>query len=349
MGTAGRRPCQWRRTCCLRSRANRPLRWLAIITFIGWTDSRNAAPDLYTLLWSGEQPQGEVRATNLTPTFDPQRAFGPAVTLEPSGRAFAVYADGEQIHLVRYDPVGRRWSAPTQVTQGLEGWHAVARYPQVASNGAGDLVVVWEDFRNADPENDWANSKGSDIYATRCDGNAMTCAGANIKVNDDVPRVTNAARVSAGWVIRVAAIWEDQRDFGAEAPQVYVAISHDGGRTWGANTRVSVPDAVPDRHDSATRPALAYSPAGALFAAWEYHAGVATAPADIYVAQWAGAAWTTPQRVDQRAATCARTSRRPWLQVTPASSWPGRTIAPGRVTLTSMPPAAKALAGQSCR
>jgi hypothetical protein len=142
---------------------------------LGWVDSRTAAPDLYTAFWQGDQPGGEVRATNLTPHFSTQRVFGAAVAVESSGRAFAVYADGEQIYLVRYDPATARWSAPVQVTQGLTEWHAVARAPQIVTDGAGALVVAWEDFRNANPDNDWAESKGSDIYVARCDGAALTC------------------------------------------------------------------------------------------------------------------------------------------------------------------------------
>lgn len=267
-------------------------------TLIGWIDSRNAAPDLYTTFWSNDQADAEVRATNLTPLFHTQSTSGAAVTVEASGRAFATYSNGEQIYLVRYDPVSRRWSAPVQVTHGLTEWHTVARYPQIASNGSGDLVLVWEDFRNATPDNDFANSKGSDIYATHCDGNAMTCADSNVKVNNDDTRSDQRRPRLSRRGDQVAVIWEDQRDFGAEAPQVYVAISNDGGQTWGANQRVSAPAAQPRRRDSATRPVIAYASDGTLFAAWEHHAGSATAPADIYAAQGSGSSWGAPQRVD---------------------------------------------------
>ncbi len=266
-------------------------------TVLGWVDARTAAPDLYTAFWQGDQLTGEARATNLTPHFWMQSVFGAAVAVESSGRAFAVYADGEQIYLVRYDPAAARWSAPVQVTQGLTEWHAVARAPQIVTDGAGALVVAWEDYRNANPENDWANSKGSDIYAARCNGVAMTC-NANLKINsDNTPGDQRRPRLSRRGA-QVALIWEDQRDYGAEAPQVYAAISNDGGATWGVNQRVSAPTATPTGRDSATNPAIAFASDGSLFAAWEHHVGVLTAPADIYAAQWNGAAWSAPQRVD---------------------------------------------------
>ncbi len=265
---------------------------------VGWTDSRNASPDLYTAWWNGDQFGSEARATNLTPHFDVQRAFGGAVAVEASGRSFAAYSDGEQIYLVRYDPDAARWSAPVQVSQGLSEWHAVARYPQLATDGAGALVVVWEDFRNARPDNDWAASKGSDIYATRCDGVAMTCAGSNTKLNSDAtPGDQRRPRLSRRGA-QIAAVWEDHREYGAEAPQVYAALSNDGGATWGVDRRVSTPGTTPDRRDSATHPAVIFTADGSLFAAWEHHADAATAPADIYAASWNGSAWGAPQRVD---------------------------------------------------
>jgi hypothetical protein len=264
---------------------------------LGWVDSRTASPDLYTVFWQGEQLSNEVRATNLTPHFSTQRVFGTAVAAESSGRAFAVYADDEQIYLTRYDQATARWSTPVQVTQGLTEWHAVARAPQIVTDGAGALVVAWEDFRNANPDNDWGDSKGSDIYVARCDGAALTCA-ANVKVNSDsTPGDQRRPRLSRRGG-QVALIWEDHRDYGAEAPQVYTALSNDGGATWGANRRASNPAAAPGRRDSATNPAIAFTADGALFAAWEHHAGAATAPADIYAAQWNGAAWSAAQRVD---------------------------------------------------
>lgn len=267
-------------------------------TLVAWIDSRNAVPDLYTALWHDGQAAVEARATNLTPHFDVQRPFGAAAIVEASGRAFAVFADEQQVYLVRYNAATNRWSAPIQVTQGLDDWTAVARFPQIAGNGAGDLVIVWEDFRNLDWRDDWRNSKGSDIYVTRCNGVAMACDGANTKLNSDDGRGDQRRPRIARRGDQVAVVWEDHRDYGAEAPQVYFALSNDGGRTWGPNVRVSRPSTVPGRLDSATRPAVAFAADGSLFAVWEHHAGAVTVPADIYAARWNGSGWDAPQRVD---------------------------------------------------
>ena len=264
---------------------------------LGWIDARTAAPDLYTTFWNGDQPSAELRITNLTPHFAAQHIVGAAVAVENSGRAFAVYSDGEQVYLVRYDPASSAWSAPAQVTAGLDAWHAVARYPQIVTDGAGALVVAWEDFRNANPDDDYADSHGSDIYIARCDGATLTCT-ANVKVSSDAAHADQRRPRLGRRANQVALIWEDHRDYGAEAPQVYAALSSDGGATWSANRRVATPAATPNRRDSATAPTVAFAADGSLFAAWEHHAGAATAPADIYVAQWHGAAWGAMQRVD---------------------------------------------------
>jgi hypothetical protein len=267
-------------------------------TVISWADSRNAAPDLYTLFLHNDQPADAIRATNLAPNLDTQPAAGAAVVIEASGRAFAVYTDGEQIYLVRYDANNNGWSQPLLVRQAPDAWHGVARYPHLATDGAGDLIIVWEDFRNADSENDWANSRGSDIYAARCDGDTLTCPGDNIKINQDETRHDQRRPRVARLGSQVAVIWEDHREFGAERPQVYVARSDDGGSSWGNNERISTPTGAGGRRRSAARPTLAYAPDGALFAAWEDQLGATTAPADIVAVNWNGASWSQPQRVD---------------------------------------------------
>lgn len=264
-------------------------------TVVGWVDSRNAVTDLYAMAWAGEQAGAETRVTHLSPHFDAGSSFQPAFAVEPGGRAFAVYADGEQIQLVRYDPAAGDWSDPAQVTQGLEGWHAVARAPQIVTDGAGNLVVAWEDYRNDVPDNDWAGSRGSDIYATRCDGNTLTCAATNVRLNDDTTRGSQRSPRLSQRGAQVAVVWEDERESGAEAPQIYAVLSADGGHAWGANRRVSAPAGS---RDSATQPCVTIALDGTIVAAWAQHGGGLTQPADIYAARWNGSAWTNPQRVD---------------------------------------------------
>ncbi|MFC1465130.1 MAG: hypothetical protein ACFLMY_09800 [Candidatus Brachytrichaceae bacterium NZ_4S206] len=268
------------------------------VAFVAWTDSRNAVPDIYAARLVNGNKTAESRVTNLGPHLDLLRAHGASVFVEPSGRAFIAYADGENIFLARYDVSAGQWLSHTQVTSGLNEWHKIARNPQIAGDGAGNLVIVWEDFRNVTYESD---SKGSDIYVETCNGNTMTCAFPNVKVNDDSSRGDQHRPKVARSGNTVVAVWEDERERGAEFPRVYASFSYDGGQSWSANVRVSRSlngDASPSSRDAATSPSVAIAPDGTVYAAWEHHAGSATAPADIYAAQWTGSAWGTPQRVD---------------------------------------------------
>ncbi len=262
-------------------------------TLIGWSDTRDNASGLYTLFWEEEEVGEEQPARAQRPTFETAMAQTPAVVVESSGRAFAVYADETQIYLLRYDPAIGRWSAPVQVTRGLEEWHAVARAPQLATDGDGALVVVWEDDRNSGSE----PGLGSDIYAAACDGATLVCTDQNVRVNDDETHSDQRRPQVSRRGSQVAVLWEDPREAGLEAQQIYAALSEDGGRSWGANVRVSVPG--PEGLDSAAHPGVAYAADGSLFATWEQRTGSSTAPADIYAARKQGSGWERPERVDR--------------------------------------------------
>lgn len=270
-------------------------------TALAWTDSRNASPDIYASVFGGNAGTTNKRVTNLGPEFDTQRASGASITVESSGRAFAVYSDGTNIFLARYDVASGQWLSRTQVTTGLNDWHQVARYPDIASDGNGNLVIAWEDFRNNNPDNDYANSKGSDIYAGTCNGNTMTCSASNVKVNDDSARFDQRRPKLARNGNTVALIWEDHRERGAEFPRAYAAFSNNGGQSFGSNSRVNktlAGNADPNSRDTASMPAIAITGDGTVLAAWENRIDAATSPADIYAAWWNGASWSTPQRVD---------------------------------------------------
>jgi hypothetical protein len=270
--------------------------------FVAWTDSRNAIPDIYAAAFVDGAKQPDRRVTNIGPQFDAQRAHGASITVEPSGRAFAVYSDGQDIYLARYDVASGQWLSRTQVTSGLDQWWAVARYPQIASDGSGNLVIAWEDFRNANTDNNSANSKGSDIYAETCNGNTMTCAMPNVKVNDDAGRADQRRPRLSRSGNNVVVVWEDTRERGNEFPRIYASFSTNGGASWGGNGRINknfggVADV--NTRDTAANPAVTYAPDGTAYATWENRVGSATAQPDIYVAQWNGSAWGTPWRADR--------------------------------------------------
>jgi hypothetical protein len=266
-----------------------------------WTDSRNAAPDIYaSVMLNGNKPS-DSRVSNIGPNFDTQRAFGASVTIEPDGRAFAAYSDGADVYLVRYDLASGQWLSRTRVNDDTHEWYQVARYPSLSSDGNGNVFIAWEDYRNISWDNDGANDKGSDVYAEVCNGNTMACGLPNVKVNDDSTRADQRRPKLSRSGNSVVVAWEDGRERGAEFPRVYAAFSSNGGTSFGANMRVSKAlngNADVNSRDSATAPAVTYAPDGSVYAIWEHHSGSLTAPADIYAAQWTGSAWANPLRVD---------------------------------------------------
>ncbi|MCS7056241.1 MAG: glycoside hydrolase [Thermoflexales bacterium] len=265
------------------------------VAVVAWTDSRNALPDVYAIRVSSSALQQEWRVTNRTPHFSAQSAKNPAVAVEHD-RAFVAWSDVQHIFVARFSLTTTAATSRTQVTN-FSQWGIVAYRPRIASNGAGQLNLVWADFR--------AESSGrrpGDIYAARCDGNAtpIICI-ASVRVNDDAGDANAQTHpdISRNGD-QVVVVWEDGREAGLNYPRIYASISNDGGQTWGVNMRVNrrLDGSPPGPRDAATRPAVAHAPDGSIYVAWEHRSGSPTAPADIYVARWDGTNWSTPWRVD---------------------------------------------------
>jgi hypothetical protein len=263
-------------------------------TFLAWTDSRNSVPDIYTNVTTNDTRASDKRVTNSTPNMHLEAGFHPSLVVEPSGRAFVVYAETQRIMMARYDIASSRWVSRTMVNAS-DQWEHVARYPSIGSDGNGNLVVVWEDFRNA------GENVGPDIFVNRCNGNTMTCNASAVKSNNDAGGATQRRPRLSMSGNSVVVVWEDGRERG-ESPRVYGTFSTNGGATWSANARVNkdVPSGGLDvnSRDAATNPVVAFAADGSAFAAWEFHAGSLTASADIYAARWDGSTWSLPQRVD---------------------------------------------------
>lgn len=276
--------------------------------FAVWMDSRNALPDVYGTRWSNNPTpvpiptssasvHSEVRVGHRHPHFAAPGLRHAAVVGE-QGRVFVAWADEAQIYVVRGDLNAGTWTSPTTVVN-VSQWEAIANQPKLATNGSGELVLVWTDFRQAD-----GRVRVGDIYATRCDGNTtpITCNSQAVRLNDDIG-AAHAQRMPAisQRGKHVVVVWEDGREAGVNYPRVYAAISTDGGQTWSPNQRVNkrLDGNAPGPRDAATRPAVTHADDGSVWVAWEHRTGSPSAAPDIYVARWDGSQWSTPWRVDQ--------------------------------------------------
>jgi hypothetical protein len=262
-----------------------------------WVDGRSVLPDIYGAYWQDGQPIQEFRAAHRTPRFDPPALRTPGVALEAS-RVFVAWADEARIRITRGDlsisPT--RWTSPTVVVS-FNQWEAVAIQPVLASDGSGNLVVAWTDFRDNS-----SHGRQGDIYAAQCDGNATPIAcRASVKVNSDADPIHPQRKPAiARRGNNVVIAWEDGREQGPNFPRIYASVSTNGGATWEPDLRVSrrLDGSAPGLRESATAPSVAYDSSGRIWFAWEHRSGSPTAQTDIFVTWWDGTSWDGPWRVD---------------------------------------------------
>ncbi len=262
---------------------------------LAFTDSRNSAPDVYANLSNGGARDADRRVTNPTAGVNVRAHGFAAGVVEASGAAYLAYADDQKVYLARHDASTGLWYSRTLVSPGgSQPWSSSARTPHMAGNGAGSVIVVWEDFRNQTDD-----MRTSDVYARPCDAAALSCA-AEVKINTDTGNAMQRRPRVAMNGANVVVVWEDYRER-AESPRIFARFSSDGGSTWSSDMRVNKDAAGgfnPADRNAAANPSAAYASDGSVYVAWEQSSGAATAPPDIVVARWDGGAWSAPVRVD---------------------------------------------------
>jgi hypothetical protein len=166
--------------------------------------------------------------------------------------------DRGRIELARFDPRGRKLRVERVDDSDMSGkW-----LPAVALSG-GTPVVAWIDERDTGPEGEPLEH----VYAARAND-----AGAgfrpSVRVDAGAP-VALALHIDNKWAPAIATAgakvfltWADFRNYNWE---IFGASSGDGGRSWGANTRVD--DFLADERLN-ERPTVAFGPNGTLHAAW---------------------------------------------------------------------------------
>lgn len=251
-----------------------------------WTDERNTYADIYANVQTTTLPVlNNERVTEVSP-MSPIRDYATAVTMDANGFVYiASNYNTSDVFLTRR-AAANSYISRTEVTAG-SGSSGI--YPAMAGLDDGMQTLVWQDRRFI--SNRW------DIYSSVCNGNSMTCT-LPVRVNDTITVtgfITNHIYPQIAQLGKtVAAVWEDQRELGAEFPRIYASLSTDGGYTWGANFRVGNPLTF----TAMTRPAVAIDTSGNVWVVYEHHAQGLTTPADIYATRWNGAAWSAPVRLD---------------------------------------------------
>jgi hypothetical protein len=218
----------------------------------------SAAPPLRLL---SEAPWGgNVRVTDDTGAHQ----FVPAIAVDPSGNAYAVWEDqrvpGESDIYFSYRPAGGSWGSNVRVDD--DAGTASVGNPSIVVDPSGNAYAVWTDGRTG----------GGDIYfAYRPAGGSW---GTNVGVNDDEGTAYQAApSIAVDASGNAYALWKDGRnDFG----DIYFAYRPAGG-SWATNVKVNDDPGTAWQAD----PSIAVDPSGNAYAVWQdYRNGVSNP--DIY-------------------------------------------------------------------
>jgi len=244
----------------------------------------------------------------------PDMASGPDGTLHVVWEDFrnGEYRHGSDIYYANSSDGGQTWSADRRVNDDVPA-SAAHRKPHIAVSSAGEVYVVWKDFRNdpnaSDPSKTNEFSMNPDIYLAKL-ALGQTSFGVNVLVYDqidlqDAPDV----EVDSDDDGHVFVIWADERN---DLDNCYTGCSsaHDefdidgtqssnGGGSWSSSNLM-----VNDDSNFAfiTYPDVVFDPDGALVAVWrDQRSGDSNG--DIYYAVSTdyGDSWSTNTRVDHAA------------------------------------------------
>ena len=170
-----------------------------------------------------------------------------AVAVAPNGDVYVAYQDGHRspsgISITRSTDGGQAFGAlraaatfqPAGTLTAGSGGAASNSGPSLAVDGAGTVHIAWAAVSSG------ATSDRSDVFYVRSTDNATTFSAAR-KLNDDGTPTTQAFPALAALPDGTVGVrWADRRNDAVRdvLSDVYLAISRDGGTTWGRNFRVT--------------------------------------------------------------------------------------------------------------
>ena len=220
---------------------------------IVWMDYRNGNRDIYHQRYrSIGAAQGINTKTNDdTGTVD---QYFPSIAMNDFGNFVIAWKDlrngNYDIYYQRYNSNGIAQGLNTKVNDDNEmQWQA---NPSVAMDGEGDIIIVWEDYRNGNP----------DIYYQRYNSNGLV-QGNNAKVNDDaVMALQYSSSVAMNGVGSFVIVWVDDRNGNSD---IYFQRYNNNGATQGVNIKATDDSEMVGQ----ANPSVAINEAGNFVIAWE--------------------------------------------------------------------------------
>ena len=189
-------------------------------------------------------------------------AVQPQVAVAPSGRIHVVFGKDNAIYHTS-SPDGRSYSPPVKVAELQKLALRMRRGPRIAATDK--TIAITAISHTGGDVDGWSST----------DGGATWKEGANI--NDAPKSAREGLHAMAGdGQGNVFATWLDLRSGGAE---MWGAVSHDGGATWGANALIYK---SPDGHIcECCHPSVAMDAAGHVAVMWRNWLGGSR---DLYIA-----------------------------------------------------------------
>lgn len=228
-----------------------------------WEDLRGGAQR--RLFYASSANGGGAWGANtlLTGALPALNHISPHLIAGTGGALYLIWDGGSDIYFSRRS--GGSWSAPAPINAP----RAIDRdLPRLALDAQGRLFAAWEDRRGAAPT----------IYVARLDSPAGGAWGAEVRA---VPAGVSAAQPSLAAGADGALYLAFQG-----APGIYIAVSADGGASWGAPRRVD-----DGAGNSFTNPRVAVDAEGGVHCIWcQLQVGVI---ADVLAARSndGGASW----------------------------------------------------------
>jgi len=217
------------------------------------------------------------------------------------------------------------WTAPAALNANAAADSGDDYYPQVATDGSGNLVAVWTSWEDVDGVigSDW------DILVSRSTDNGATWTGpvplntnAATDSDDDYnPQVTTDS--AGAWV----AVWDSNENLGGTIGpdrDIVVSRSTDNGATWTTPVALdsnAATDSADDEYPQVTTDGV-----GNWVVVWHSYdtlAGTIGMDVDLLVSRSTdnGATWTVPMLLNTNAATDSGSDYHPQVTTDGATDW----------------------------
>jgi len=155
----------------------------------------------------------------------------PAVAVDRNGNVVVVWRDerngddDDDVYAQRLDPAGRRlWATDVRVNS--DDGVALQSYPAVGVDGSGNAVVVWQDERNGNDDDD--------VYAQRLDPAGNKLWAADVRANSDSGIVSQAyPAVAVDGNSNTVVVWKNSLG-------IYIQrLDAAGDKLWTTDMRVN--------------------------------------------------------------------------------------------------------------